>query len=49
MLGPDICDNILIIHALLGCDTMSLSMGSEKDLLSRNLKLAEHSMSRPGV
>ncbi len=30
MLGPDICNHILFIHALLGCDTTSRLYGIGK-------------------
>ena len=42
ILGEDICNHILFIHALLGCDTTSL----ERELLFKNSKQVAHSVSR---
>lgn len=36
-LGSDICDNILVLHALLGCDTTSRIFGFGKGVVLKKL------------
>lgn len=37
-LGPEVCENILFIHAFLGCDTTSRIYGVGKGLLLKKIK-----------
>lgn len=37
-LGPDVCDHVLFIHAILGCDTTSRLFGLGKGLAVRKIK-----------
>ena len=46
-LGPDICQHILFLHAVLGLIRHLAFTGSERELPSRNSKRATHSASRP--
>ena len=45
-LGPDICQHILFLHAVLGCDTTSRLHGIGRELPSRNSKLATNFVNR---
>ena len=38
LLGPDICDHILFIHAILGCDVISRLFGLGKGLAVKRIK-----------
>ena len=38
LLGPDVCDHILFIHAILGCDVTSLLFGLGKGLAVKRIK-----------
>jgi len=41
-LGPDICNNILFIHAVLGCDTTSRLYGIGKGISLNKFKTSSH-------
>ena len=43
-LGPDICGNILFVHAISGCDTTSRLFGIGKGSVLKNLQ-ADHDFS----
>ena len=38
LLGPDVCDHILFIHAILGCDVTSRLFGLGKGLAVKRIK-----------
>ena len=38
LLGPDVCDHILFIHAILGCDVISRLFGLGKGLAVKRIK-----------
>ena len=38
ILGPDVCDHILVIHAILGCDVTSHLFGLGKCLTVKRIK-----------
>ena len=38
LLGPKVCDNILFIHAILGCDSMSRLFGMGKGMAPKKVK-----------
>ena len=38
LLGPDVCDHILFIHAILGCDVTSRLFGLRKGLAVKRTK-----------
>ena len=40
-LGPEICSNILFLHAVLGCDTTSLLYGIEEGTNLKKLNFRE--------
>ena len=41
-LGPEICNNILFIHAILGCDTTSHLYGIGKSTSLKKFKPSKH-------
>ena len=41
-LGPEICSNILFLHAVLGCDTTSHLYGIGKGTSLKKFKLSRH-------
>ena len=46
LLGPDVCDHILFIHAILGCDVTSRLFGLGKGLAVKRSRVISNSVSR---